>query len=227
MKHITVILAALLTIGLAACTNKESQSQNGEPSTNETHMKKNIGQKMALYPTPATVIGTVGEDGKVNWMLCAHIGIATHSKLMLSIHSSHFTAKNIDRSRRLSVNLISEDFLSAADYTGTVSGERVDKSSVLPYHLGEAGLPVIDSAPLAMECEVVETHVIDGFNNYVCNVLNTYIDEDKLTDDGKIDYSRLKPVLFEMPTYKYLRTGDIIGDCRQMGLEYGNTLNNK
>ena len=76
-----------------------------------------------------------------------------------------------------------------------------------------------------MECEVVETHVIDGFNNYICNVLNTYIDEDKLTDDGKIDYSRLKPVLFEMPTYKYLRTGDIIGDCRKIGQEYGNTLN--
>ena len=32
-------------------------------------MKKNIGQKLALYPTPATVVGTVGEEGKVNWLL--------------------------------------------------------------------------------------------------------------------------------------------------------------
>ena len=24
-------------------------------------MKQNIGQKLALYPTPATVVGTVGE----------------------------------------------------------------------------------------------------------------------------------------------------------------------
>ena len=29
-------------------------------------MKKNIGQKLALYPTPATVVGTIGKEGKVN-----------------------------------------------------------------------------------------------------------------------------------------------------------------
>ena len=38
-------------------------------------MKQNIGQKLALYPTPATVVGTVGEEGKVNWLLVAHVGI--------------------------------------------------------------------------------------------------------------------------------------------------------
>ena len=41
-------------------------------------MKKNIGQKLALYPTPATVVGTIGEGGKVNWLLVAHIGIVSH-----------------------------------------------------------------------------------------------------------------------------------------------------
>ena len=29
----------------------------------------------------------------------------------------------------------------------------------------------------------------------------------------KPDYRSLKPVLFEMPTYEYLRTGDVIGKC--------------
>lgn len=32
----------------------------------------------------------------------------------------------------------------------------------------------------------------------------------------KLDYRTLKPVLFEMPTYEYLRTGDIIGQCMKM-----------
>lgn len=35
-------------------------------------MKKDIGQKVALYPTPATVVGTIDENGKVNFMLLAH-----------------------------------------------------------------------------------------------------------------------------------------------------------
>ncbi|MFW5480590.1 MAG: hypothetical protein ACOCOT_05225 [Prevotella sp.] len=45
-----------------------------------------------------------------------------------------------------------------------------------------------------------------------------------LDEKGKPDYSKLKPVLFEMLTYKYLRTGDIIGDCVKMAKTYGETL---
>ena len=60
-------------------------------------MKQNIGQKLALYPTPATVVGTVGEGWKVNWLLVAHVGIVSHSKMLLSIHSSHHSIIAIDR----------------------------------------------------------------------------------------------------------------------------------
>lgn len=187
-------------------------------------MKQNIGKKLALYPTPATVVGTVGEDGKVNWMLVANIGIVSLSKILLSVHSSHHSVKAIDEQHKLSVNIIDETFVAAADYTGTVSGAKVDKSDIFPYHIGEAGMPVIEQSPLVMECEVVDTYEIDGFKNYICNILNTYVEEDMLDEKGKLDYTKLKPVLFEVPTYKYLRTGDIIGDCVKMGKAYGETL---
>ena len=180
-------------------------------------MKKNIGNKLALYPTPATVVGTVGEGGKINWLLVAHVGVVSHSKLLLSIHSSHHSVKAIDETKRLSINMIDESFLTDADYTGTVSGAKVDKSEVFEYHLGEAGMPVIEKSPLVMECEVIDTYEIDGFKNYICAILNTYIEEEKLDEKGKPDYVKIKPVLFEMPTYKYLRTGDIIGDCAKLG----------
>ena len=39
---------------------------------------------------------------------------------------------------------------------------------------------------------------------------------DVLNEAGKIDYRTLKPVLFEMPTYEYLRTGDVIGKCMNL-----------
>lgn len=97
-------------------------------------------------------------------------------------------------------------------------------SGVLPYHLGEAGMPVIEQSPLVMECEVIDTYEIDGFKNYICTILNTYVEETMLDEKGKPDYTKLKPVLFEMPTYKYLHTGDIIGDCVKMGKAYGETL---
>lgn len=188
-------------------------------------MKKNIGNKLALYPTPATVVGTVGEDGKVNWMLVAHVGIVSHSKLMLSVHSAHYSVKAIDATKRLAVNLIDEEFLATADYAGTVSGAKTDKSRLFKYHLGEAGMPIIEQSPLAMECEVIDTYEIDGFKNYVCSILGTYVEEEKLDEQGKPDYAKLRPVLFEMPTYKYLRTGDVLGDCMKMGKALGETIN--
>ena len=187
-------------------------------------MKQNIGQKLALYPTPATVVGTIGEEGKINWLLVAHVGIVSHSKLLLSVHSLHHSVKAIDKTKRLSVNIIDEAFLSAADYTGTVSGAKTDKAAIFPCHLGEAGMPVIEQSPLVMECEVIDTYEIDGFKNYICAILNTYVEEDKLDEKGKPDYTKLKPVLFEMPTYKELRTGDIIGDRGKMGTASGETL---
>ena len=164
---------------------------------------------------PATVVGTVGEEGKVNWLLVAHIGIVSHSKLLLSVHSSHHSVKAIDEQDKLSVNIIDEAFLAAADYTGTVSGAKADKSAIFPYHLGDAGMPIIEQSPLVMECEVIDTYEIDGFKNYICTILNTYIEEDMLDEKDKPDYTKLKPVLFEMPTYKYSLRCPLTNTCAQ------------
>ena len=183
-------------------------------------MKQNIGQKVALYPTPATVVGTIDAEGKINFMLLAHIGIVSHSKILISMHSVHQSDKAIQATKKFSINMIDESFVAQADYAGTVSGAKVDKSGLFEYHLGEAGTPVIEKSPLVMECEVIDTYVIDGFNNYICNILNTYVEEELIDEKGKPDYEKLKPVLFEMPTYKYLRTGKVIGDCVKMGKAY-------
>ena len=45
-------------------------------------------------------------------------------------------------------------------------------------------------------------------------------DESILDERGKLDYNRLKPVLFEFPTYQYLRTGSVIGQCTEAGKQY-------
>ncbi len=47
----------------------------------------------------------------------------------------------------------------------------------------------------------------------------TYVEEDDLTEAGKVGYERVKPVLFEFPTYSYLRTGDVIGPCADFARE--------
>lgn len=189
-------------------------------TTKQKKMKKNIGSTLALYPTPAVVVGTKVNE-KINWLLVAHIGIIGHDRIMLSLFKGHYSNEGIKQTGKVSVSMVDEAMLERADYVGCVSGSKADKSEVFTWHLGDAGTPVIDDSPLVMECEVVDNYETETFDNFICKIVNTYVEEDKLNEKGKPDYDKLKPVLFEMPNYTYLRTGDTIGKCTSFGKKYG------
>ena len=186
-------------------------------------MKKIIGNVLALYPTPAVVVGTE-VNGKVNWLLVAHVGIIGHDRIMLSMFKKHYSNDDVKQAGKISVNMVNEAMLERADYVGSISGANVDKSDVFAYHLGEAGTPVVDESPLVMECEVVDNYETETFDNFICKITNTYVDEDCLNEKGMPDYGKLKPVLFEMPNYTYLRTGETIGKCMSFGKNYIESL---
>ncbi len=174
--------------------------------------KKHIGNLLALYPKPMTVIGAEVE-GKVNWLVVGHTGIIGHDRILVSMSDKHHTNQGIRQSKKLSINLVSREMLPKADYVGSVSGASVDKSEVFGFHWGENGTPVIDASPLTMECDVVDIYKTDGFDNFICSVVNTYAAPEVLDADGKPDYTRLKPVLFDFTTYSYIATGEVIGKC--------------
>ena len=47
---------------------------------------------------------------------------------------------------KLSVDVVDESWLKAADRMGTVSGNKVDKSGAFQWTMGENGAPLIDDA---------------------------------------------------------------------------------
>lgn len=210
---IRFILCTMLLCGLLSCNTTEKRETN-HSNIMETE-KQNIGNLLALYPKPMTVVGAEVE-GKVNWLVVGHTGIIGHDRILLSMSKSHYTNQGIRKSKKLSVSLVSREMLPKADYVGSVSGASVDKSEVFEYHIGENGTPVIDISPLTMECNVVDIYETDGFDNFICSVVNTYVSPNVLGDNGKPDYTRLKPVLFDFPTYSYLATGEVIGKCLQL-----------
>lgn len=175
-------------------------------------MKKNIGSQLALYPTPVTLIGAMNED-KPTWTLVAHVGIIGHDRVLVSLAAPHFINGLIKNDNKLSINIVDEDILPQADYAGSVSGAKEDKSDLFDYEVGDSGTPIIKKAPLTMECSVVDVYNTQGFESFICTIDNTYVEEEYLNEAGKIDYHVLKPVLFEFPTYEYLRMGDVIGKC--------------
>lgn len=181
-------------------------------------MKKNIGNALALYPTPLVVVGAM-VNGKPNWLLVGHLGIIGHDHVMVSLASAHYTNKGIKESKKLSINIVDEALLPKADRSGCISGGKEDKSNLFDYVVDDADVPMITQAPVTMICSVEDIYETKGFESFICTIDATYAEENVLTEQGKLNYRALKPVLFEMPTYEYLRTGEVIGKCTSFGKE--------
>ena len=178
-------------------------------------MKKNIGSVLGLYPTPLVVVGAT-VDGKANWTLVGHLGIIGHDRIMVSMAKPHHSNKGIRENKVLSVNIVDEALLKKADYVGSVSGAKVDKSAVFVSHIGTNGAPVIDESPLTMECSVEDVYETANFESFILSISTTFVEEAYLNEQDKIDYGKLKPVLFEMPGYTYLKTGETLGHCLKL-----------
>lgn len=217
IRFINAVCILALILASACKSDNTSQLKNKEMMITE---KKNIGNVLALYPKPMTVVGTEVE-GKVNWLVVGHTGIIGHDRVLVSMSKSHYTNQGIRKSKKLSINLVSREMLPQADYVGSVSGASVNKSGVFKYHWGENGTPVIDASPLTMECNVEDIFETEGFDNFICSIANTYAAPEVLDSEGKLDYTQLKPVLFEFPTYSYIATGEIIGKCLNLDKQPG------
>lgn len=180
-------------------------------------MKKEIGAVVGLYPTPVTIVGTVIE-GKVNWINIAHVGIVALDRIMISMHKSHFSNQGIKKNKTVSVNLVSEAMLAKADYVGIVSGKSSDKSEVFEYFHGKLdNAPLISASPLSMQCEVVDNYETEQHDHFILKVVNTYANEEVLDENGKIDYEKVNPILFEMPTRSYFTIGKRTAKCWNIG----------
>lgn len=217
-RNLLKIISSFVLLVMLSCNSAVKENAD-QPNIMEIE-KKNLGSLLALYPKPMTVVGTKVE-GKVNWLLVAHTGIIGHDRILVSMSKRHYSNQGIKELKKLSINLVSREMLPQADYVGSVSGKTVDKSGVFAYHIGENGSPVIDVSPLTMECNVVDIYETEGFDNFICTVVNTYATPDVLDHNGKLDYTRLKPVLFEFPTYSYLATGEVIGKCLNLDEQPG------
>lgn len=175
-------------------------------------MRKNIGTALALYPMPVTVVGAMN-GGEPTWTLVAHVGIIGHDRVTVSLAANHFINGCIKREGRVSVNLMNESLLPQAAAAGAISGAKQSKADLFEWETAENGAPIVGAAPVSVACTVADVYETPGFETFICTIDGTYVDEADLTEADKIDYTRVKPVLFEFPTYSYLRTGDVISPC--------------
>jgi flavin reductase (DIM6/NTAB) family NADH-FMN oxidoreductase RutF len=182
-------------------------------------MKKKLDGINILYPTPVTIVGAMVED-RPNFITIAHIGIVNHAKpFLISISSGkvHYTNAGIRENKAFSVNIPSEALVAKTDYVGIVSGKKTDKSTVFDIFYGKVKkAPMIRECPLNMECKLYDVYDTPTHDLFIGEIVETYADESVITG-GKVDITKVKPLLFDMSSIKYWSLGDAVADCWNIG----------
>ncbi len=185
-------------------------------------MKRSLGAKTLLYPTPVLVIGTYDSEGRANAMTASWGGIccSTPPCLSVSIRKATYTYGNIVEKDAFTVNIPSEAQIKAADYFGMVSGKNEDKfkaSGLTPVKGERVDAPYIEEFPLIIECRLIKSIEIGSHTQFIGEIMDVRAEESVLGAADVPDIEKLRPVIFTPVSRNYYGIGRFVGKAFSVG----------
>ena len=222
MKRILISLTAAVAL-VAACAPKTQTKTQSDMSTplKEVAGRKNFGAAHALMttPQPCVMIATWDENKVPDVMMAAWAGQYDYNQIVVSL-SKHKTTDNLEKTSAFTVSFADERTVAESDYLGIVSGNKVpDKVAKVGFTVTPSpnvDAPIIDQYPLTLECKVVSFE--DGI--LVGQVVNMSADPCILDEKGKVDLSKLKPIVFDAAANTYRGLGEVVGQAWGSGKKF-------
>lgn len=185
-------------------------------------MKKSIGAKTIIYPTPVLVVCTYDPDGKPNAMTAAWGGICCSSPpcVAVSLRKATYSYGNIVASKAYTLNIPSEKYAKEADYFGMASGKTQDKfkaAGLTPVKSELVNAPFIDEFPVVLECKLLQTFEIGLHTQFIGEILDVKADDSVMDETDLPDINKVNPMMYSPSHRSYHRVGDKIGDAFSMG----------
>ncbi len=182
-------------------------------------MKKSLGNKGELFPQSVFIIGSYDENGVPNAMNAAWAGECSRHEVCFNI-GDHKTTANIVKKGAFTVAPANLANLVSADYFGIASGNNVNKAeqSGLTFVKSEnVDAPVIEEYPLTMECEVTSIQGDEHGARIVGKVINVLADESILDDQGRVDFDKFQPLVYDSSKTVYRVVGKEVGGAWDVG----------
>ena len=188
-------------------------------------MKKSLGAKTLLYPTPVLVVCTYDNEGKPNAMTAAWGGICCSSPpcVAISLRKATYTYDNLMAKKAFTINIPSENYVKEADYFGIVSGKKEDKfvkTGLTPVKSDIVDAPYIKEFPLNLECKIIQVIEIGLHTQFIGEIMDIKIDETIQEKDQPI-IEQIKPLLFAPDSRNYYVVGKPIAPAFSIGNEIG------
>ncbi len=187
-------------------------------------MKKSLGARTLVFPTPVWVVGTYDREGRPNAMAAAWGGICCSRPpcVAVSLRKATYTYGNLVERKAFTVNVPSEAHAREADFLGIASGRNVDKFAVagltaVPSDLVDA--PSVAEFPLVLECRLLHAFEIGLHTQFVGEILDVKASEEVLGARGLPDIEKVRPILFEPEWNTYHGVGRLLGSAYSIGKE--------
>lgn len=180
--------------------------------------KIKISKDLFCLPWTQTILGTHFE-GKPNFMALDWLTRVNYQPPMMGICVNKMHASNaaIHSTGEFSINVPSVEMVEITDYTGLVSGKRVDKSGLFDVFYGELNAaPMIKNCPVSIECRIVQTVELPTNTFFIGEIVNIFTEERYLSD-GKPDVKKIMPFLLTMPDNRFWSIGECVGHAWKAG----------
>jgi len=187
-------------------------------------MKKSLGARTIIYPTPVLIIGTYNSRERPNLAAVAWGGICCSNPpcIAISLRKTRHSYSNIMQKKAFTVNILSEDMVKKADYYGIVSGKNEDKfakTNITPVKSGLVDAPYGKEFPFVMECRLFKSIELGAHTQFIGEILDVKAEESILDPDGQPDIEKLKPFFYDPATINYFGTGKKLGKAFSIGKE--------
>jgi flavin reductase (DIM6/NTAB) family NADH-FMN oxidoreductase RutF len=185
-------------------------------------MKKSLGAKTLVYPTPVFVVGTFDPQGKPNVMTASWGGICCSRPpcVAVSLRRATYTHRNIVERKAFTISIPSETHVRAADYFGMVSGRDVDKfaaAKLTPVRSEVVDAPYVREFPMVVECRLAHAIELGSHTQFVGEVMDVKVDEAVWAGDGTTDIRKVKPLVFAPDSQAYYGIGGFIAEAFSVG----------
>ncbi len=182
-------------------------------------MKKSLGAKGELFPQSVFIIASYGEDGTPNAMNAAWAGECNSDEICFNI-GDHQSTDNIIARRAFTVAPADAAHVVEADYFGIATGRKINKAeaSRLTFTKSDhVDAPVIEEFPLTMECEVVAIQDWEDEKRVVGKIVNVLADESILDEQGRVDFDKMRPIVYDSTRRVYRVVGEEVGGAWKAG----------
>lgn len=188
-------------------------------------VKKSLGAKTLLYPTPVLVVGSYDAEGQPNVATAAWGGIVCSNPpcVSISLRPARASYDNIMRRRAFTISLPSQSDAAAADYFGIVSGRRTDKfadTGLTAVSSDIVDAPYIAEFHLVLECEVIASHDLGAHTQFIGQVKDVKADESIIGEDGRISIDALQPLTYAPGAETYFGLGESVGQAFSIGKRF-------